>query len=162
MDVTCEKCNTRLKVPETALGKSVRCPKCQNKFVVEVPEVTVSLADSPEPAQPHAQDIAPQPPSPLDELASATESSPPAYQQPHAPMAPAAGSYPRAGVNPQLGGPGQLVCLACGYQGFMAKKRPTWVTPVALIGIFFTGGLSLFLFLIPKTFVCPACGTARG
>jgi len=62
----------------------------------------------------------------------------------------------------QVGVPEKLMCRVCQYQGFMQKKRPGWVTPVALIGILFTAGFSLLLFLIPKKFACPQCGAFLG
>lgn len=36
--VQCPHCSAKLNVPETALGKKGRCPKCQEKFLVQVPK----------------------------------------------------------------------------------------------------------------------------
>lgn len=46
------------------------------------------------------------------------------------------------------------LCLACGYQGYMQKKSPTWVIICAIV--FFPFGLFL---LFIKNYKCPQCGT---
>ena len=59
----------------------------------------------------------------------------------------------------QVGVPGNLICRACQYQGFMQKKWAGWVVPVAIITAIFTGGLGLLFLLVPKQFQCLQCGT---
>ena len=62
----------------------------------------------------------------------------------------------------QVGLPGKLMCRACQDQGFMQKKWPGWVVPVAIITAIFTCGLGLLFLLVPKKFQCPQCGTFLG
>jgi predicted Zn finger-like uncharacterized protein len=52
--VACPDCATSLRVPETSLGKRVRCSKCKATFVAEVPPEDAAVqADSPQrPAPP--------------------------------------------------------------------------------------------------------------
>src|SRR5688572_10391194 len=35
--IQCPHCSAKLNVPEAALGKNARCPKCQQKFLVQAP-----------------------------------------------------------------------------------------------------------------------------
>jgi DNA-directed RNA polymerase subunit M/transcription elongation factor TFIIS len=37
MMILCPSCETKLSVPETAVGKKVACPKCSTKFLIEAP-----------------------------------------------------------------------------------------------------------------------------
>src|SRR5262245_58439387 len=37
LSILCLHCGAKLNVPEAALGKKGRCPKCQQSFVVQVP-----------------------------------------------------------------------------------------------------------------------------
>lgn len=51
--ITCSSCGATLRVPETLLGKNVKCPKCQNTFRAEAPapaepeEAEERIADAP-------------------------------------------------------------------------------------------------------------------
>ena len=50
--IQCPHCGAKLNVPEAALGKNGRCPKCQQKFLVQVPaplDELVPLVTSPAP-----------------------------------------------------------------------------------------------------------------
>jgi len=37
IQISCPSCAKQLRVPEDLLGKSVRCPNCQNTFTAEEP-----------------------------------------------------------------------------------------------------------------------------
>ncbi len=50
IQVSCEGCNSRLAVPETAAGKKLRCPKCQT--VIDVPAPTLTPTAPPAPTAP--------------------------------------------------------------------------------------------------------------
>jgi len=75
-----------------------------------------------------------------------------------------ASAPPPVSPYPQVAAPGVLprparvglsrVCLACGFQGYMQKKSPTWVIICAIL--FFPIGLFL---LFIKNYKCPQCGT---
>jgi predicted Zn finger-like uncharacterized protein len=49
VEIACPHCSTRIKAPESALGRTVRCPKCKNQFVATAigsqPVVTLSETD---------------------------------------------------------------------------------------------------------------------
>jgi hypothetical protein len=45
ISTACPQCNQGLRVPDTALGKSVRCPKCQTVFKVEAEAAPPPAAD---------------------------------------------------------------------------------------------------------------------
>jgi predicted Zn finger-like uncharacterized protein len=57
--VTCPECGTSLRVPDTSLGKRVRCSKCKATFAAEAP-----------PEDAGVQDAAPERPVPPEEPAS--------------------------------------------------------------------------------------------
>ena len=137
--VKCTKCGVTLKVPETAVGRVVKCPKCGNKFVLETKN-TPEVIHEAQLARTEGECA-----SSLDELASALQ--PP----PMPPMAHPTAAPPAA---PSLG----LNCFTCGYRGLMPKKYPTWVIVCAIL--FFPLGL-LFL-SVGRKFRCPHCGTMMG
>jgi predicted Zn finger-like uncharacterized protein len=56
--VRCPSCNATLRVPETLLGKNVKCPKCQNTFLAEMEGQTQAEEIVQEPAR-----VARRPPS---------------------------------------------------------------------------------------------------
>lgn len=46
----CPKCQTKIRVPESAIGKKIRCKSCENVFVVEIPKkASVPEAKAPAP-----------------------------------------------------------------------------------------------------------------
>lgn len=45
--IQCPHCGAKLDVPEAALGKKGRCPKCQQKFLVQVPAPLDELSLAP-------------------------------------------------------------------------------------------------------------------
>src|SRR5688572_26908834 len=42
VDVTCSSCQRKMRVPDTALGKRIKCPKCQT--IIDVPNPSASAA----------------------------------------------------------------------------------------------------------------------
>jgi predicted Zn finger-like uncharacterized protein len=49
--VSCPKCHQKLKIPQTALGRTVRCP-CGNAFAAQANGATAAAAPHPQPARP--------------------------------------------------------------------------------------------------------------
>jgi predicted Zn finger-like uncharacterized protein len=152
--VECPQCGASYKIDETKLGKKGRCSKCGNNF-------TLALS-SPDPVEPLVAEVVDEQPSgdPLSSLAAASTA------QSTATPPPPVSAYPQAAAP---GGPSRptrvglsRLCLACGYQGYMGKKWPGWVVPVAIITAFFTVGLGLLLLFVPKKLQCPQCGTFFG
>jgi predicted Zn finger-like uncharacterized protein len=58
--VACPECATKLRVPDTAVGKRVKCSKCATTFVAEPPEEDAAVQAAP-----------PEPPAPAEESVSA-------------------------------------------------------------------------------------------
>src|SRR5262245_13215659 len=75
--VECDGCRRKLKVPDTSLGKTVKCPRCEARFVVRAPQTEAEAAPAPPPAKAPVQ---PTPPPPVVKKAArpaAEEDSPP-------------------------------------------------------------------------------------
>jgi len=52
MKISCPDCSATLRLPESVLGKKLRCPKCRNTFTVEADNMDgLEPLDSPEPAE---------------------------------------------------------------------------------------------------------------
>ena len=51
--VVCVNCQQRLKIPKSAIGRTVKCPACETVFVVQVPSEVVeeSLSEDQPPHQ---------------------------------------------------------------------------------------------------------------
>lgn len=47
--VLCPGCNSRLNAPDTAAGKTVKCPKCQAAMVIPAPDAEPEVEDTPPP-----------------------------------------------------------------------------------------------------------------
>src|SRR5262245_43044783 len=45
MVITCPECSTKIKVPEAAIGKKIRCKSCEHVFVVTVPKKAPAPAE---------------------------------------------------------------------------------------------------------------------
>lgn len=65
--ISCPQCSTKLKVPDTVLGKNVKCPKCSFAFVA--PAATPSPAITKTPAAPPPPPVPqqPRPPAPRED-----------------------------------------------------------------------------------------------
>lgn len=50
IEAICDNCGSRLKAPDTAAGRKLRCPKCQQPTVV--PELSAVAAPPPTPTRP--------------------------------------------------------------------------------------------------------------
>src|SRR5688572_8980267 len=59
--IQCPHCGAKLNVPDAALGKSGRCPKCQEKFLLQVPnpvdKYDLAPLDGPAPFTPAPQPL---------------------------------------------------------------------------------------------------------
>ncbi len=131
--INCPNCDVSLNLPDAAAGKRVKCTSCSTPFVAPA-------AAAPEVAPP-AVALSPSPSVPVSSPAPAASAPP---------MAPAGVPAAQASA---VAGPSRI-CLACGYQGRMPKKFPTWVIVLAIVA--FPIGLVL---LCIKKFKCPQCGT---
>jgi predicted Zn finger-like uncharacterized protein len=62
VESNCPGCGTKVRVPESLLGKSVKCPKCQSVFTAESPEPGFEevVEDEPRPRRPRR-------PAPVDD-----------------------------------------------------------------------------------------------
>lgn len=69
----CQACSATLQLPESAIGKRAKCPKCGSEFTVDRPTANVSQ-------------LPPPPPSPNAAQASVTQQPPPPPSQPIAPQ----------------------------------------------------------------------------
>jgi predicted Zn finger-like uncharacterized protein len=82
MQIPCPTCRTPLAVPDSALGKAVRCPKCTNVFTAEAPIEAVEVAPvlpavTPPSVVPIALPVEPSPPvSPLTDEPGGLQPSP--------------------------------------------------------------------------------------
>jgi predicted Zn finger-like uncharacterized protein len=63
--VPCPNCGTKLRIPDTAVGKRVKCSKCATAFTAEAPAGPPE--PQPEPAAVRAKPRPPAPPPPADE-----------------------------------------------------------------------------------------------
>src|SRR4051812_38410414 len=62
--VNCPHCGGALKVPEAAIGKNGRCPKCQQTFTVALPQPTAAAKPiEPAPSDDDSYGIAPSAPA---------------------------------------------------------------------------------------------------
>ncbi|MBL8817060.1 MAG: hypothetical protein JNL58_13615 [Planctomyces sp.] len=59
--MSCEGCNSRLAVPETAAGKKLRCPKCQTVIDVPAPTAQAPKPSNPKPPNPKPLKKKPEP-----------------------------------------------------------------------------------------------------
>lgn len=77
--ISCGKCNTRMSVPDDATGKQVRCPTCQNVFVVgaakpaAAPVGAAASAPSPAASGPMPKPAAASSPTPAASKAAPTK-----------------------------------------------------------------------------------------
>src|SRR5438105_3359380 len=97
--ISCPKCNTRMQVPDDATGKQVRCPTCQNVFVIGAPTPVPAAVG----AGVGSSGSMPRPPA----------SSPPASVPP--PSAAPKGAPTKC---PACGSellPGAVACMDCGF-----------------------------------------------
>src|SRR5688572_17069701 len=96
--ISCTKCQTRMQVPDDATGKQVRCPKCQNMFVVgaAAPQLVAAATGAASGSTPRPPAAAPPPPAP----------PPPAAAKGAPTKCPACGSDLL---------PGAVSCMDCGY-----------------------------------------------
>ena len=82
LEFRCSQCGQLLRVPESAAGKSARCPKCQ--ALMTVPGVATAVPDttqpelSPAPPPPTSSDVAPSLPPPTSNAPSSRPAQPPA------------------------------------------------------------------------------------
>ncbi len=135
VSIACPNCATTLKAPDEVIGKTVKCPKCQESFTAQVGEQPAGVVLEEVPPQSAAQ-------------APATAAAPqPQYAAP---------SQPAPVQTPVLTMPARQ-CVQCGFQGYMAKKWESWVVPVAIVVAIFTAGLGLLFLLTPKKHCCPQC-----
>lgn len=78
--ITCDSCEKTLQVPDTALGKKVRCPACKNVFQAKArdeAEERIAAAPAPRPSPTPARPAPPPLPSePADETANRDEREP--------------------------------------------------------------------------------------
>ncbi|MCC6419322.1 MAG: hypothetical protein IT429_13895 [Gemmataceae bacterium] len=81
--VKCTACSRKLNVPETAVGKQVRCPACKNVFRVPLAEAAHPVVEAVEPApvrpaaaKPAARPVPP-PPPPVDDFEDVAPPPPP-------------------------------------------------------------------------------------
>jgi hypothetical protein len=79
--IKCPHCGNGLKVPDSVIGKTGKCPKCQQKFVIELPSA------DPYDLAPLAS--APLPGSPLGPALTSASPAPLGVSQPAAPSRPA-------------------------------------------------------------------------
>jgi hypothetical protein len=105
--IKCPHCGGSLKVPDSALGKTGKCPKCQQKFVVELPK----LAELPA-ADPYAL-------APLDD---------PAPGPPLTSARPATLGFPSAATT------APMATNSLGAPAKTAVARPAWLIPAAIAG----------------------------
>ena len=67
MNIFCSSCDKKLTVPDTALGKKIRCPACQKVFVASEGDIAEAIAPqpmkrpAPPPPPPSHEDDAPAP-----------------------------------------------------------------------------------------------------
>jgi predicted Zn finger-like uncharacterized protein len=69
MQIACPNCQAQLRMPDAALGKKVRCPKCQHAFVASEEKRGPAVVKLVAPPKPKA-------PPPLDEELEAEEAPP--------------------------------------------------------------------------------------
>jgi hypothetical protein len=79
--IQCPHCGAKLNVPEAAFGKSGRCPKCQTKFLVQVPEPADEYELAP------LDDLAPLAPPPRGDYSAPTQPLPSAAMPLRLPVA---------------------------------------------------------------------------
>jgi len=78
----CVKCKRKLRVLDRLLGKLVKCPGCQTKFVARAPGTPVVTAASAPSAASHGRASAPKPPASSKAPASRTVPKPPSSKVP--------------------------------------------------------------------------------
>src|SRR5262245_63953093 len=63
INVQCPNCNRQLGVPDTLVGKKVKCPSCQTVFTAEQPGAAPAVPPPPPPLE-EEEPVAPRPTSP--------------------------------------------------------------------------------------------------
>lgn len=123
MTINCPKCKASLKLRETAVGKIVRCPKCQERFTA--PSATAEASPL-ELADPVSEE------SPLEQMAAAAQSNTPGARPQYA--APAQQFQNQVPASPN---PGGFTCPFCHRQGppIITKKISTsgWILFIVLL-----------------------------
>ena len=183
MILTCPSCGRGMEVPETALHKRVRCAYCQHVFRAELlkavilDDETTLTGDIPGLddednlplveiiSRPVSSSTPNKPDGDLGNLVEALDnpqqkvrrSGSPRRDESEDALTRMAGGDIIPPEREQPAGrplPPTPLCLACGYQGYMHKKSPTWVIICAVV--FFPFGLFL---LFIKKYRCSQCGT---
>jgi hypothetical protein len=111
LSITCPHCSERVKAPESTIGRRVKCPKCQQAFVVNE---SLAVGD----ADPSTPSAAP-PPNPFAALSPDEPAAPLALQPPASSLRP-----------PQLLPQGS-------FQDFLFFR--TMITPMLVQILFFVG-----------------------
>jgi uncharacterized protein len=73
ISVSCPSCGTKMKAPDNAVGKKVKCPKCANLITVtaEDDEMSAVSAALPPPPEPEAASDVPEEVEEMDEVSAA-------------------------------------------------------------------------------------------
>ena len=122
--ISCPNCSTSLKLPDSAAGKNVKCPKCGERFQAPPAAEVAKTSSSPSPKAAVATPVvaqpvqAPEPAAPssaLDELAAASAPSPSGNTNVVVNVAQSHSS--------RSGGGGGLRCPKCGSTHTTANKK---------------------------------------
>lgn len=124
--IRCPKCSKMMQVPDGSAGKQVRCPGCQQVFVVAAAPAPAPVAAA-APAAPAPPAPAPVPPSGARPAVSAAArpAAPPAPPRPSA--APSSPSTPGMKSCPACKSPvaeSAIACMDCGYL-FQSEPSPS-------------------------------------
>jgi hypothetical protein len=117
--IKCPHCGNGLKVPDSVIGKTGKCPKCQQKFVIELPKPVEPLKPVEDSYDLTPLENAPLASAPLLSAMTALNPAPLAF------ASAGASATDRLGSTPATAAP----------------ARPAWIVPAAIGG----GVLALFL-----------------
>jgi predicted Zn finger-like uncharacterized protein len=161
IEQTCPECKTKIKVPDSMLGKKIRCKECKHVFVVALPEkskaITAEKKAAPIKAKP-AEAKKPPPPPPPPKVQEEDDDSPGGNKNPYGVLA-GGETYRCPQCATEMESEDAIVCLNCGFntrtriQGETRKLKDVtgndkflWLLPgiLCVVGILFLIGYWCF------------------
>jgi predicted Zn finger-like uncharacterized protein len=123
MLISCPECKTKIRAPESAIGKKIRCKSCEHVFAVKAPNKPGEIT-APPPAKPGEQKKKPEPPAkapppkqekppplkPVPDEEEENDDDGKAYGMTHLDE-----TYRCPQCASEMDGPEAVVCLNCGF-----------------------------------------------